>query len=355
MPLKGVKRAPAAADGGSSKRCKVVANAVKASTSLPETVLAMLGSVVQGTLGVPPGDRDAFQKAFVEMLGVALGGEETALKGNVAGADAGVADASAGVAESEAATKGLDDAIAAKADEIKAKEAKRKEDGTNVQATEADLKTAQKAQKGFEDEIGKVREQKDILDKLVGEDFTVLKDNPPTEKRAVNKHIGSITKTLTKYAPDEAMMIGIPSSLGKKPDERGAFDAMLIDHLSEILTGHLGRFAGRIATSEKEAAEVVAAVGAAKGALDAAKAQQSTSGEALKAAEDEEKVLQTELKEAQKKLKEMHRQAENAANGKGAADGALAGFEEVLATFALERDGPPPAPEEPAGAEAPVA
>merc|ERR1719399_1981274 len=91
-----------------SKRCKIVADAVKESSSLPDSVITMLGAAAPGALGDLPSDRDAYQKAFVEMVGAALGGEEASLKGKAAEAEAEATKASAAVASAEAETKRIE-------------------------------------------------------------------------------------------------------------------------------------------------------------------------------------------------------------------------------------------------------
>jgi len=332
-----------------SKRCKIVADAVKASSGLPAGVIAMLGAAAPCALGDLPGDRDAYQRAFVEMVGAALVGEEASLKSKVAEAEAGSNKASQTVADAEAETKRIEDAIAAKAEEITAKTAKAEEAGATLKTCYGSLKAAEKAKADFDGDAAKVKDERDEVAKVINDDFNLVRDNPPADKRTVKKHINSITKSLTHHEAEEALVLATPSSLGKGPDSRGTFDKLVIDQLGKLLNETLEKFDGKIAANEQQAATLAAAVDTAQQALDAAKAQETASCEAQTAAEVEHKSLKVELKDAKHKAKELASEAKTAAKGKTEADSELADFAEVLGAFALQRDGPPP--EEPAPAE----
>jgi len=336
-----------------SKRCKIVADAVKASSSFPASVIQMLGAAAPGALGDLPGDRDAYQRAFVEMVGAALVGEEASLKGKAAEAEAEANKASQAAADAEAETKRIDDAIAAKAEDITAKTAKAEEAEASAKACQGNLKAAQKAKADFDGDAATVKDERDEVAKIISDDFNLVRDSPPAHKGAVRKHINSITKSLAHHEAEEALVIATPSSLGKGPDSRGTFDKLLIDHLGKLLSETLEKFNGKIAANEQQAANLAAAVDAAQQALDAAKTQETASEEAQKGAEAEHKSLKAELKDAKHKAKDVASEAKGAAKGKAEADAELVDFAEVLGAFALQRDGPPeePVPEEPAPAE----
>merc|ERR1719284_693639 len=113
------------------------------------------------------------------MVGTALASEEAALKSQVAEAETEVGKASKAVEESEAETKRLQDAIAAKAEEITAKTAKAEEDEASVSNCEKGLKIAQKSQEAFATEAGKVKDEREQVAKVMSDDFNFLKDSPP--------------------------------------------------------------------------------------------------------------------------------------------------------------------------------
>lgn len=339
MTVQGLKRGRPSAEGKAAKRCKMVADAVSAADVLPGSVIKMLGATVHGSIGVPPDERDGYQKAFVDMLESLLKRQEAAIKSHVQEEESKADAASSALAAFYTETKQLEDALAAKEEDIKGKEQKLSQDTAAEHACSSLLQAATKAQASLRAEIDKMKSEQEAFEKLNTEHFKVIRDDPPAHRASVRKHIGVIEKAIAPLKLDEALIAGVPLSLVKKPDERGTFDQMLIDYLATIIDGQVEKCQSSIAGTAEDAAAHAAAVEAAQRAADGAKAQLSTSSEALAAASVEKKELQAKIKEAQKKAKEQAKGVKQTEHDRKDAQGSLTDFGEILAAFALQRDG----------------
>jgi chromosome segregation ATPase len=315
-----------------------VSDAVKSASGPPTHVLAILANSVTASLGVSPKERDAYQKAFIEMVDAVLRGEEGLLRDAVRAAEASLATASSDLETCEAEAKKLEDALAAKEQDIKGKEEQLAEAKAGLAARHADLKTAEASQVSLNGDIGKRAHEKEVFEKLISEHFEVLRDNPPSHRKSVQKHSHMLVKAIAPLEPEEALTIGIPISMSKQADERTSFDKMLIDHLGKLLAEQVEKCTSRIASSDGEVADSAAAVETAEGSVTTAEAQQTTCSEALTAAEKEATELQAQLKAAQKRIKEQAKEARKAELHKAESEHDLAEFGEALDAFATERD-----------------
>merc|ERR1719420_608458 len=112
---------------------------------------------------------------------------------------------------------------------------------------------------------------------------------------------------------DEALIVAIPSSFPKLPEERGEFDQLVVDHISELLAREVATRSEKLSRSAETMAERAAAVQAAEVALGAAKVRQDASSASLTTSEQEKGDLEAQLKDAKSKGHVLARRVEEVA------------------------------------------
>lgn len=315
-------------------------------------VYELLAALVPGSLGVLAADRDAYQTTMVEMIGKGLEMETNKLKDAVEHAEAANATADAKKTENETQTNNLEESLKTKTEEVSAKDEKLKSDSAAEKEKEKVVTAAEKEKADAAVDLEKAQEKKAAFEKAKDEAFGPLKDGPPENKRDKNKLISELARTLGKYVDnlEEALTLGIPIAFKLAPDQRKAFDQLLIDHVGKVLASELEACGAKLEAGEQTSAAVAAKVEAAKVELAAAKETVAASEEALKTAQKEQKELESQIKDSKKEAKhighEIHEKAEDHAKKLKV----HLHYVEVLEMFAAQKEYALPVIEEPAAA-----
>lgn len=325
----------------SEKRRESILGALECAESLSQSCRKMLATALPRSLGVAHAERDAIQTEMVGLIEKGLRSEEARLRSENEGAAAEVASVADETKNCEEDQKYQEEALAAKAKDIAAKEEQLSVDTVTEGQSIKQAADAKSSLESLEGDLKEISDGKEALEKVHADDFVLLRDSPPEDKRVAKAHIRNIEKTLQPFGVGEALLVGVPSTLLKPVAKRGPFDAVVLEKVNEVLTAEIAKKAERLQGSEQEKAEKTAAMESTKAAQEAATAQKDSSREALQTAEAEKMELEGKLKVAQHLAKDLTRRSKEAAAAVTRATKADMDFKAVLAGFFAERDGEP--------------
>lgn len=192
-----------------------------------------------------------------------------------------------------------------------------------------------------------------VLDQNYKSLKTASGDGGGAFEAAEKKYMGGLKSMLTSLAVDGSLLGAIGLALEKKAEERGGFDAMVVEKVEETLQKHLADLDDFLNNFEKIKGEKEAAVVSAQAALDAAAEQEKSCQEGLAtakanetAAEDEVKTCQDDVAGKEKELAKANAEFSEKEDALALAKENLAAFEFLSERVAAVPE-PPPA-EEPA-------
>merc|ERR1719198_1488309 len=321
------------------KRRKVIGDAIASVDHLSEQCREMLCAIIPGSLGVKPEQRHALQSSAVDILAQALDTHESVLEDKSKKLTLETAAVVEEAVFCAAVTAKLEQALSTKSSEVLSKKEAMVEDHCAVTACSAQLNEAKAAQTGLAAELKQDEKERKSFEELIAEHLVPLKDAPPTLKRELKKHLAALEEAMKPLGCDEALVVAIPSSFPKLPEQRGAFDQLVVDHISELLAREVATRSEKLSRSAETMAERAAAVQAAEEALEAAKVRLDASSASLTTSEHEKNDLEAQLKDTKSKGHALARKVEEVAAASDEHEEARNAFKEVLAVFATERDG----------------
>jgi hypothetical protein len=299
------KRQSDAGDAGRSqafKKCKVVHRGI-AAAELPETVKDLLESaVLENSLAVPPDTRHAFQARMVTAVGAIIEGLEGGMQKAVEEKDAEIKATEEENAKQEAAAAVKEKELEGKKEVTQAK--KKLLAGTTMafRAANQGHVQVQQAQKDGDAELDAVGAKLETLEKAVTESI-----KPLVEAGSESAPLKPLMKLLAEHNFNESMLTALPGALANTPDQRGPFDALVIQELNEEVAKRLDSMKATIASGEKAKADRAAAVSQAAAAVKAAKGKLISDAKAFEAAKAEE----TSVDEALQAINEAITEAKN--------------------------------------------
>ncbi|CAK0827584.1 unnamed protein product [Prorocentrum cordatum] len=322
---------------------------------IPEVVSEMLATMLQGSLAVPKDARHAHQEGVVEMVCEALVATEVALKQAVTEAQ-GVVDGGTGrkvACEEDAKTK--KEALAALEEDGKAKKVALAAAAASFKQAKGAVGEAQTAQMLAEADLKEARAKKGVLEGALKDMVSPLAEGTLPEGEVAGT-VSRLKAALKKFVLVESLMTALPNALSKPPSTRGAFDVMVVSQLNEEMGKLISSLDATISQGDSTNKERSAALAVAEAALDESKRGQLAAAQAFRDARDALDKARGELKEAERRLKELGPESKRS---QGALDeaqailelfqaGALASAQELKARLT-----PPPEPEP--ASEAPLA
>jgi len=343
-PAKAQKKEPAAA------KCKEIAEALEIAQQkdVPAEVTSLLASTLKYCLPLYKEERHEFQNSILDMVAKTLGNSEAALQDEVVSAEATVNGGDEEQKRREAAVVETAATLEVTKKTHEEKAALKAEKADAFKASFAPLKEAQQKQKEGDAEALKLEKTKAALESAVTELLT-----PMTEAGGSKRQVQSLVKQLGPIELEDSMMSALELPLLKKPDQRGSFDAVILEQLSLQLAEKKAVLEKKLAEEAPAREQRAEAVKAAQDNHDAAKVASETAASELNEAKEGESAaksaaataehavgsLTAELRAAAKKLDAARKELE------GFRSGPLASFQELL-----ERTAPAPEPEEPAEA-----
>lgn len=240
----------------------------------------MLSAAAPLSLCVPSDQRHQHQRLAVEMLGEVATGVEGALR------EAAVS-AEAALAEIEGSRDGLQERVKAAGEELDGASSEAEARKRALDAASAGVLAARRALSEKQEEqrkavalIQQSQGDQERLRAILDGPFAKLRDGEWSGNAEAKTLYAEVAKMLPKLQLDDSLVQALPSSMVKKPEERGAFDKMVSDQLQLGLQGRISGLGDSVSAMQPEGEKCASAVEGAEGALEqATSAQQDAAGE----------------------------------------------------------------------------
>eukprot|EP00931_Biecheleriopsis_adriatica_P039524 TRINITY_DN225_c0_g1_i1.p1 TRINITY_DN225_c0_g1~~TRINITY_DN225_c0_g1_i1.p1 ORF type:complete len:446 (-),score=195.29 TRINITY_DN225_c0_g1_i1:128-1465(-) len=265
---------------------------------LPEECRSMLLAGIPQSLCVPSDLRQELQNLAVNMMG------EVICK-IVENLQQALDAENTKVLSEENAKAELDEKLNVAESNLKDTQAAVSERDADLQASSEAVLTAKAAlikreeeQKAGDAELVATQASKAELDEAVTGVFQTLKAGAWEDAEQAKQHFQAMAPLAVKIAVDESLKTAMQSVLLKKPEQRGPFDATVIDELDKCFQAKIGELT-QILDAGKPASEArAAAVAEAKAALEAAESKQKECSNNILAAKETQKEAAANVKAA---------------------------------------------------------
>lgn len=270
---------------------------------VPNSVRQMLIAMLPEGICVPADQRHEYQNTHVKMILELLQGVLSKLQDGVTSATGEVARIEA--AKTELLTK-VQEAVDAleKANDV---ESTTKGNLAEVTRTVLTCKStlADKEKERCEGDAAHeaAKEEKLVIEQALAEEFRVLRDGE-VEGEDAKAHYKKLEALAGKIGFEASLMTALPTSILKKPADRGSFDAMVVAQLQEGLGKRLAQLNETIQTGAPASAERLASVEKAKKDLEMAKLKQQEVADLYLSAKQVQKDCQGAKKAADTKVKQ---------------------------------------------------
>lgn len=221
----------------------------------------------------------------------------------------------------------------AKKEEIRGKKDEFDEAEVVFDDARAELKATMDGRIQIEARAQALAQEKETFLEVQRNSFEALRDGL-LEGREVKQHIGKLKEFFQSIGVDNSLIMAYPSALSKKPEERGDFDAMVLQQLEEFVVNALTELEAKLAAATEEDAEQAGLVAASEAIVEVAKEKMTVRSDAVTATEEQLAGLETALKDARAAAKERKKKASGNANEHKQEQGLLEQYQHgVLAAF----------------------
>jgi hypothetical protein len=289
------------------------------------SVTDLLASMLEPSLS----QEHAFQTEVQDMIAKVLSEAEQALEADVTAAEALVSGGDAEREKREANVVATEAAHTASQEESKAKDAAKIVTADALKAAGLALKDAVAQQAAGDREAIAVEKSKATVEEAV-KLLTTLK-----ETGASKRQLQALLKHLVPVALESTLQQSLHLPLAKKPEARGTFDLVVLEHLDKAIADKVAELTTKLNEAAPAREARATAVEAAKTVLDAAVAANEDAITAAKAAKDAELEAAGASSTAKALMKSFANEVLTAASSLDKAKAALDAFRsEPLAAFA---------------------
>lgn len=282
--------------------CKEISAAVLEAEGFPADVLRMLSGAVQDSLIPVKEERHAFQEKMIDMLQEVIATLEAAAAGKVATLEVKVGETDNEKASREAAAAAAVQDSIEKAAAVEAAQAALTAATSEVASAEQDKATAEKEQKQGDIEYNSAADQKARLETASSGDYATLKEGTAP---ATAKLIKGILKLGKDLHWDANMLTAGEQSLAKTQENRGSFDALVIQQLDDAFASGIAKFTDILNNGESAKAERAQKVETSTLAAQAAHEREGERKAELAAAQTALKEAETHVKASNKAVKDF--------------------------------------------------
>jgi len=331
--------------------CKLIAEALEIAQKkdVPSDVTTLLATVLKHALPTYKEERHEFQAAVLQMVEKTLTDSESVLLEAVASAEATVNGGEDEKSRREAAVASADQNLQVCQESLKEKQTLKAQKLDDFKATLEPLKQAQAKQQDGDAIDADLEKAKEAFVSARSELLAPMKETGGNKRQLQN-----LAKQMKAVQIEDSLVEAMELPLLKKPEQRGRFDAVILDQLDLFLSEKDATFESKLKEAAPAKEERAASVKAAQDTHDAAKAVSDAAAEAAKAAKEAEIAAKASASEAHKAAKSLASELADAAQQLDTArqqleefrSGPLCAFKELL-----ERSAPQPEPEEPPAPE----
>jgi hypothetical protein len=297
---------------------------------MPKIVRDMLVSVIKAALGhgSAKDERHAFQTSVADVIGDTFKQTVQIWEGKVSEAKALVDGADAEKTEKESAWSAASAVVEADIERVRTTQEALDAAVESVSAANKAFADAQSALENCDTERKGKEDQRIQANTLFKEHFEVLKQGDGD--KSLQKPLVALLKELNA---EVSLVNALGSAFGKKPDDRGQFDNMVVQQLEEVLTSHMKEIDDFLSNFEKISAERAAAVSEKKTMLEAAEAQKAACEKAFETAACAKIDGEDNLKETKEFLTQFDQKLDERKLEVEMRDASLAIAKENLETF----------------------
>ncbi|CAJ1372583.1 unnamed protein product [Effrenium voratum] len=305
---------------------------------LPASVRQMLVAMLPEGICVPVNERHQYQEAHVKMLQETLESIVSRLQSSAGLASEEVQRVEASKGELQAKAQECEEALASAASEAMAKKELLADVTRAVLAAKTALAEKEKLQKEGDASYLSAQQEKTVVEEAVAQEFRLLRDGD-TEGEEAKAHYKKLETLAGKIGFEASLMTALPTSMLKKPADRGSFDAMVVAQLQEGLGKRLAQLGEQLSAGAPLAQQRQEATQQAAKELEAAKEKQQEAAEAYQASLEAQKQRQAELEAAKKEVKSVEPRLKATLKAQKEAEDELKHFREYnLACFEKLRD-----------------
>lgn len=273
-----------------------------------EKVLEVLTNATEYPAPAPPSARSMLAEGLPHALAASgahsfqeeIAGLTAGMLAEVrASAESILASACEQVSEAEAQLRTVDDERVAAAErhsqaqaEAEAREAARDEAKATVKDNEALHKEAKQAESAYLHEKGLLSERKSQLDALAAS----IRAHEESQAEAP---LDEIVAYLEEVGAEKALIAAVPGALERTPAERGAFDAITLAEVNELLSQSLASLAAEIAEGAQTERHASAEAMGAWAVLDISEGRSADAAAALCSAQEGQEAALAERQAAE--------------------------------------------------------
>eukprot|EP00930_Biecheleria_cincta_P034514 TRINITY_DN2384_c0_g1_i3.p1 TRINITY_DN2384_c0_g1~~TRINITY_DN2384_c0_g1_i3.p1 ORF type:complete len:380 (+),score=139.76 TRINITY_DN2384_c0_g1_i3:84-1223(+) len=322
--------------------CKLIADALELARKkgVPADVTTFLGAALKHTLPTYKEARHKFQASVLSMVATTLADSESVLLEDIASAEATVNGGGDETSRREAAVVSAEQNLQVCQETLQEKQTLKAQTLEKLKATLEPLKEAQAKQQDGDakgDDLEKAKEA-----------FAAARSEllmPMKEAGGSKRPLHNLAKQLKAVHIEDSLLEAMELPLLKKPEQRGDFDAVILEQLDLQLSEKDLAFESKLKEAASAKEERAAAVRAAQDAHDTAKEASEAAAEELKAAKDAESAAKASSVEAHRAAKSLTSELADAAQQLDTARQRLEAFRSgplVCFNELLERSAPLP-------------
>lgn len=209
---------------------------------------------------------------------------------------------------------------------------------TRLKECEGKLKEIEKGTKGDKAAVESLNTDKQSFLDTVKTHIDVLKGGLWKDPKAQKNHQTAVKKLLDDLSVPKSLVNALPFALNDKPDSRKSFDNTTITELDKIIKGRISELDQQIQSTQKVIAEKESKKPEVEKAVETAKNLLMVSTEAVAGEEAIRQALQSDLKDAQKAIKQHQSAVKSAGQDLEEAQSSMEKLKSVMAQFIELRD-----------------
>jgi len=270
----------------------------------PPAIREMLVKGIPHALETPSGERHPAQEEVIKMMREVLETEEQRLQGCLATAQEAMDGLSAEKSNLEAAVERAEAALQEKSQDVQDKENSfttaeevLKNSKTNLEAATQNWKDAEAAERQCVSE-------KEFLVETLRASFDPLIAGTVENAKEQQQHLSKVIALFQQLGADVSLVGGLRSALGKKSEDRGDFDNIVVHELGEVHKKYVASLDERITNAATATAGKLSTVGAIEAELQVAEHNKQQCEDVLRVAQEEKQSLETDLTVNKKTVKD---------------------------------------------------
>jgi len=319
-------------------KCREIVTGLKQVEGMPRDVAMMLGDMLSLALLPYKGERHDLQDRVVALGEEALRSHERKMETQIASSTESIARNEEASDPQKQAAHDAEGVVRQKLEAESGCKGGLAEAAQGFQAAKTALAEAKAACNALDHELEVAACRKEELEKIQKDLVSPLTEGGLDED--VKKScVTNLVNVLEGLGLEHSIMIAIPASFGKAPEDRGSFDTMVVSQLKEELESRIRKAVSQLEEAEPTKAARTTSVDEAKIALDIATGRQLTSAQEFWDSQAVHQAAQEDLDTMWKRLQGLSKEQKKFRKDLQNMEGRLANFGTgVLATYSSLRD-----------------